>query len=113
MIRRPPRSTLFPYTTLFRSPETLAGWAGRVPDGFRFCLKAHRGLTYSADAFDKEGLARQVAPVLQSIGPALGPVLLQFPPGRQRDPEMLDRLLGALGLAAAVEFRHDSWFADA
>src|SRR3989454_5372342 len=24
MIRRPPRSTLFPYTTLFRSPEFLA-----------------------------------------------------------------------------------------
>src|SRR5260370_11259702 len=24
MIRRPPRSTLFPYTTLFRSPETVA-----------------------------------------------------------------------------------------
>src|SRR3712207_7651678 len=33
MIRRPPRSTLFPYTTLFRSPETPrmegAGWRGR------------------------------------------------------------------------------------
>src|SRR3712207_7174721 len=27
MIRRPPRSTLFPYTTLFRSAEA-AGWAG-------------------------------------------------------------------------------------
>src|SRR3712207_8204264 len=26
MIRRPPRSTLFPYTTLFRSPGP-AGWA--------------------------------------------------------------------------------------
>src|SRR2546422_3740449 len=25
MIRRPPRSTLFPYTTLFRSPRTQAG----------------------------------------------------------------------------------------
>src|SRR2546427_8509911 len=24
MIRRPPRSTLFPYTTLFRSPEVVA-----------------------------------------------------------------------------------------
>src|SRR3712207_7100482 len=24
MIRRPPRSTLFPYTTLFRSPEAVA-----------------------------------------------------------------------------------------
>src|SRR3712207_6883492 len=30
MIRRPPRSTLFPYTTLFRSPDRLvpAGAAG-------------------------------------------------------------------------------------
>src|SRR5260370_23370328 len=25
MIRRPPRSTLFPYTTLFRSPGTIRG----------------------------------------------------------------------------------------
>src|SRR5258708_17162460 len=25
MIRRPPRSTLFPYTTLFRSPDRAAG----------------------------------------------------------------------------------------
>src|SRR3712207_8915178 len=28
MIRRPPRSTLFPYTTLFRSPEGIAICAG-------------------------------------------------------------------------------------
>src|SRR2546423_11966121 len=26
MIRRPPRSTLFPYTTLFRSPELSRHW---------------------------------------------------------------------------------------
>src|SRR2546422_2134720 len=26
MIRRPPRSTLFPYTTLFRSPMTIQPW---------------------------------------------------------------------------------------
>src|SRR3712207_7418184 len=31
MIRRPPRSTLFPYTTLFRS-RAVRGPAGRVPD---------------------------------------------------------------------------------
>src|SRR3712207_7647297 len=30
MIRRPPRSTLFPYTTLFRSPETFAEEADRT-----------------------------------------------------------------------------------
>src|SRR2546430_12742067 len=28
MIRRPPRSTLFPYTTLFRSPEWIIGAVG-------------------------------------------------------------------------------------
>src|SRR2546422_6309843 len=26
MIRRPPRSTLFPYTTLFRSIKVMPGW---------------------------------------------------------------------------------------
>src|SRR5258705_2470403 len=31
MIRRPPRSTLFPYTTLFRSPATDAGVATPRP----------------------------------------------------------------------------------
>src|SRR2546422_7582733 len=33
MIRRPPRSTLFPYTTLFRSPEAVDGAVARAqPD---------------------------------------------------------------------------------
>src|SRR5256885_13089782 len=31
MIRRPPRSTLFPYTTLFRSDEFLAHRLGLIP----------------------------------------------------------------------------------
>src|SRR2546429_4651100 len=30
MIRRPPRSTLFPYTTLFRSPEDMRARLARV-----------------------------------------------------------------------------------
>src|SRR5256886_5922580 len=30
MIRRPPRSTLFPYTTLFRSPGVTGGKRGRI-----------------------------------------------------------------------------------
>src|SRR3712207_8223560 len=33
MIRRPPRSTLFPYTTLFRSDPRLRGGRGRGPPG--------------------------------------------------------------------------------
>src|SRR5260370_13068220 len=38
MIRRPPRSTLFPYTTLFRSPRfggmKTYNWEGVNPDGY-------------------------------------------------------------------------------
>src|SRR5258707_2708302 len=33
MIRRPPRSTLFPYTTLFRSRGPCAAAQGSPPDG--------------------------------------------------------------------------------
>ena len=100
--------------SFYRTPpaQTLGNWAAGVPPGFRFCLKAHRGLTYSGPAFDKDGLARQVGPRLAELGPRLGPVLLQFPPAALRDPLLLDRLLAALGLRAAVEFRHESWFAD-
>src|SRR3712207_7969916 len=43
MIRRPPRSTLFPYTTLFRSSAALDGCDGpvsaREDDGFAFCCQ--------------------------------------------------------------------------
>src|SRR5688572_32885866 len=54
MIRRPPRSTLFPYTTLFRSlggdevarvpgPDLLLGWNTLLsPDGRYLLTKYHR-----------------------------------------------------------------------
>src|SRR5690349_23835270 len=35
MIRRPPRSTLFPYTTLFRSPVRTASWDPEVVASFQ------------------------------------------------------------------------------
>src|SRR3712207_7446037 len=36
MIRRPPRSTLFPYTTLFRSKLLVRGWCGELQ--YRYLL---------------------------------------------------------------------------
>src|SRR5260370_24915758 len=38
MIRRPPRSTLFPYTTLFRSPRTLARRISAMRQFYKFLL---------------------------------------------------------------------------
>src|SRR3712207_7503068 len=57
MIRRPPRSTLFPYTTLFRSPT------GRLP----FVLVVHGSLFHNLCAFyiyicSSQGFGRGFAP---------------------------------------------------
>jgi uncharacterized protein YecE (DUF72 family) len=98
--------------SFYRTPpeSTLAGWAATALPGFRFCLKAHRGITYSASAFDKTGLASDFARRLAPLSDRIGPVLVQFPPTAACDADLLDRVLGALGLPAAVEFRNEAWF---
>src|SRR2546426_8052558 len=42
MIRRPPRSTLFPYTTLFRSHTALVVLRGGGPPGSTGCARRGR-----------------------------------------------------------------------
>src|SRR2546430_3067246 len=44
MIRRPPRSTLFPYTTLFRSVSVWAGGGGAAGAGRGPGRGRHRGV---------------------------------------------------------------------
>src|SRR3712207_7271014 len=41
MIRRPPRSTLFPYTTLFRSPAEIINKAGPLTIAERALVETH------------------------------------------------------------------------
>src|SRR3712207_7452563 len=56
MIRRPPRSTLFPYTTLFRSRRVAA----RRAQLHRHALEpAHQGHVADADAADVLGLVHE------------------------------------------------------
>src|SRR3712207_7066751 len=70
MIRRPPRSTLFPYTTLFRSVAVArpAAAAGRPRDGGRRGAAARLGLEHRPGAGVRAGRAgRPVArPVRRS-----------------------------------------------
>src|SRR3712207_8801050 len=73
MIRRPPRSTLFPYTTLFRSDDTV----GRVkayeaivkgeniaepsiPESFKVLLKEMQSLALDVDVLSEEGTEVEV-----------------------------------------------------
>ena len=101
--------------SFYRTPpeRALARWAAETPAHFRFCMKANRGLTYSAEGFDRVGLARIFAQRTASLGDRLGPILLQFPPARQLNVGLLDSLLSALGRTTGVEFRHESWFCEA
>jgi uncharacterized protein YecE (DUF72 family) len=100
--------------SFYRTPpeSAMLKWAASTPSGFVFCMKANRGLTYSAEGFDRVGLARILGERLAPLRDHLGPVLLQFPPARQLNLNLLDSLLGALGRPAAAEFRHESWFSD-
>src|SRR5260370_31441267 len=70
MIRRPPRSTLFPYTTLFRSPFTLVGAttrAGLLPAPLRdrFGFTAHLDF-YQPDEVGGEARSEEHTSELQS-----------------------------------------------
>lgn len=98
--------------SFYRTPPatTLERWRDGTPSGFLFCMKTNRGLTYSADTFDRVGLAHLFAERISTMGDRLGPVLLQFPPVRHRNVELLEGLLAALDRPAACEFRHPSWF---
>src|SRR5256885_3277615 len=64
MIRRPPRSTLFPYTTLFRSERRRSGRRPvdrrRVPVVVAdVLLSAHRGEHIREEVEDERNLERQ------------------------------------------------------
>src|SRR3712207_4611618 len=63
MIRRPPRSTLFPYTTLFRSAYNLAFAYGLVPS------KAHSRALFlqSREMFERLGNRLGVADTLWAL----------------------------------------------
>src|SRR5688572_33310961 len=66
MLRRPPRSTLFPYTTLFRSPEPAAEF-----------LRAHGGeLRCGTTVKDLASLQAEYKNVIVAVGPHQLKVLL-------------------------------------
>src|SRR2546430_17525347 len=67
MIRRPPRSTLFPYTTLFRSPQLIANW--RLTTAREQTVDEYGVLT--RNLFTLAGLDRNdiTGGIISSVGP--------------------------------------------
>jgi uncharacterized protein YecE (DUF72 family) len=99
--------------TFYRLPKAsvLAGWAGQVPDAFRFSIKASRRITHLKRLSGVEEETGILLDALAALGPKLGVVLFQLPPNLKLDFERLERFLDLLAarVPAAFEFRHESW----
>src|SRR3989449_1813676 len=103
MIRRPPRSTLFPYTTLFRSlSHTMTAAPFRRPrPGLRLGpLVAVMFFTVSGGPFGLEGL-------VGSVGPGVAVLLLVTTPLIYSIPETL--LIGELASMLPAEGGYYQW----
>jgi len=111
-------STVEVNATFYRLPRrsTVAAWASRTPNEFRFAIKVSRYLTHIKRLTGvREGCERllsRLEPLLESS--KLEALLWQLPETFQRDDATLEAALEQLptGMRHCFEFRHDSWFAD-
>jgi uncharacterized protein YecE (DUF72 family) len=98
-------------------PSTYEKWAAHVPATFVFALKASRLITHTKRLLEAEEAWGTFVGRARTLGDHLGPILLQFPAGFQRDRARLATFLQMAEdrkpLRLAFEFRHESWFTDA
>src|SRR6267143_306481 len=108
MIRRPPRSTLFPYTTLFRSRGLLAARLGDVAPGVTGGGALHRVVDLGEDAFTVgrphpmiDGRVRREWIDKEGRDPGTAVLLLDVVLGYGAHPDPAGELLPALDAARA------------
>jgi uncharacterized protein YecE (DUF72 family) len=94
---------------------TVRGWASRVPAGFTFALKLPQQITHEQRLRACEDLVALFVDRARELGPALGPVLIQF--GPDFGPKELPALAAFLpslprDMRFAVEFRDRGWIND-
>jgi uncharacterized protein YecE (DUF72 family) len=89
------------------SAATFETWARAVPDGFRFAVKVPRTIS----VFGRVDFAPDLCARVRALGDRLGPLLVRFADGRERDDAFLGRLLEAIDadLDVALDFRDPSW----
>jgi uncharacterized protein YecE (DUF72 family) len=109
-------STVEVNNSFYRIPaeRVLLSWAGQVPEGFRFVMKASRRITHNNRLRDDDGSLGYFLQAVNPLGARLGPTLFQLPPTFKKDASRLEEFLSRLPRhwPVAFEFRHESWFDD-
>lgn len=94
--------------------ENFEAWREDTPGDFLFAVKASRFLTHLKKLHDPEEPLRRLFDRIIGLGPKLGPILFQLPPGWNKNLPRLAAFLDRLpqGRRYAFEFRDSSWLAD-
>lgn len=96
-------------------PRTFERWAAAVPRGFRFSVKLPRAITHEARLQGVGGALDAFLDSIAGLGPKLGGLLVQLPPGLAfdarvaADPARVPEAAHPGGAGAAARWRYWRW----
>jgi uncharacterized protein YecE (DUF72 family) len=103
--------------TFYRLPEESAfdAWREATPDDFLFAVKGSRFISHMIKLKDAERGLVNFIPRAERLGPKLGPILWQLPPGWKVNVERLEEFLSVLPREHryTFELRNETWITDA
>ncbi len=106
-------SSFYHFTML----KTIEKWRDQTPDSFRICAKLHRSITHDKRLVDVEEPLRKWLDRFLTLGPRLGPILIQLPASHRFEApralaffELLRKLYP--DPTFALEVRHKSWLEE-
>jgi len=98
-------------------PTTYARWAASVPDQFQFAVKMPQEITHTRRLVAVTAPLECFLRAVQSLGPKLGPLLIQLPPSLHFAEPLAQTFWTALRTRfhgpVVCEPRHQSWFSPA
>ena len=103
--------------TFYQLPNesTFDAWRDNTPDDFLFAVKGSRFITHMIKLKDAQRGLTNFLPRAERLGPKLGPILWQLPPGWKVNVERLEEFLSLLPPQHryTFELRNETWMTDA